>query len=62
MTERRKKRPKFFSALKSNRGQSMVEYSLILVLIAIAVATAVKTLGTDAKDTFTKISNTLEGK
>jgi len=42
--------------LKNTNGQGLVEYALILVLIAIVVITAVKTLGNTTKNVFTNVN------
>lgn len=45
--------------LKSDNGQGLVEYALILVLIAIVVIAAVKGIGCNANTTFSTINSTL---
>ena len=40
-------------------GQGMVEYGLIIALVAIVVITVLSTMGTKLTNTFTKISNEL---
>jgi pilus assembly protein Flp/PilA len=51
---------KLFSWLKNEEsGQGMVEYGLILALIAVVVIVAVKAIGTNAKTTFEGISKEL---
>jgi pilus assembly protein Flp/PilA len=42
--------------VRNNRGQGLVEYALILVLIAIVVMAAVKGIGTNANTQFQKIN------
>lgn len=42
--------------VKNNRGQGLVEYALILVLIAIVVMAAVRGIGTNAKSQFQTIN------
>ena len=44
---------------KEESGQGMVEYGLILALIAVVVIAAVKLIGTNAKTTFEGISKEL---
>ncbi|MBC8018305.1 MAG: Flp family type IVb pilin [Verrucomicrobia bacterium] len=41
--------------LKEEKGQGLVEYALILVLIAVVVMGAVKVLGKNADDVFTEV-------
>jgi pilus assembly protein Flp/PilA len=48
--------------LKSEKGQGMVEYSLIIGLVVIAVIGAVATLGGQVKAIFDSITNTLTQK
>jgi pilus assembly protein Flp/PilA len=43
------------------RGASLVEYSLVVALIAVACITAVSTLGTTISDKFTAISTDIGG-
>ncbi|MBU5614648.1 Flp family type IVb pilin [Geomonas azotofigens] len=50
---------KMKDALKSNRGQGLVEYALILVLIAIVVILAVRTLGTTTRSIFQNVNTEL---
>lgn len=42
---------------KDERGASMVEYALLLALIAVVCIAAVKTLGSSAAQKFTDVSN-----
>lgn len=42
-------------------GQAMIEYALILVLIAVVVIVILTTLGQDVNNTFTTISNAFSG-
>lgn len=44
---------------KKDRGATMVEYGLIVALIAVVVAVAATTLGTDIAALFTKVSSDL---
>ena len=46
---------------KLERGQGMVEYSLILALVSIAAITILVSLGTNLTDRFTQIRNCLDG-
>jgi pilus assembly protein Flp/PilA len=43
------------------QGQDLVEYALLLVLIALAAAATVQTLGTAIKSVFTNASTALAG-
>lgn len=43
--------------LQNERGQGLVEYALILVLIAIVVIAAVTGVGTKTSQTFSKIDS-----
>jgi pilus assembly protein Flp/PilA len=47
------------SAVSSRRGQGLVEYSLILVLIAIVVIVALMILGPVVGNTFSTINNSV---
>jgi pilus assembly protein Flp/PilA len=46
---------------KEESGQGMVEYGLILALIAVVVIFAVRAIGTNANATFENIADELEG-
>lgn len=43
--------------LRCDRGQGLVEYALILVLIAVVVIAAIKAVGTTASSTFSNVNN-----
>ena len=43
------------------KGQGLVEYALILVLIAIVVIVALTALGGSVQNTFNRINNGLKG-
>ena len=45
--------------LKDDSGQGMVEYGLIIALIAIAVITVLTTLGGRLRGVFTRMNNAL---
>jgi len=47
------------SILKDERGQGLVEYGLILGLVAVVCITATKTLGTKVNNTLTTAGNGL---
>jgi pilus assembly protein Flp/PilA len=42
-------------------GATAIEYGLIAALVAVAIITALTTLGTDLTDTFTSVSEALTG-
>jgi pilus assembly protein Flp/PilA len=44
---------------RQDEGQSMIEYGLIIALIAVVVVIALTTLGTNIKGLFTNIANSL---
>lgn len=48
-----------FNSLKNEKGQGLVEYALILVLIAIVVIGALTLLGTKTNNVFSNIGNHL---
>ncbi|MDP4120099.1 MAG: Flp family type IVb pilin [Bacillota bacterium] len=50
---------KFFKDIKSEDGQGMVEYGLIIALIAIVVIVALVTLGPKIANMFNKTANNL---
>ncbi|HTU51119.1 MAG TPA: Flp family type IVb pilin [Acidobacteriaceae bacterium] len=45
--------------LKDNRGQDLIEYALLVALIAFAATAGMSTLATDINTAFTKIGTTL---
>lgn len=45
--------------LKEENGQDLVEYALVVALIALGATTAMKTLATDISTAFTNIGTTL---
>ncbi len=49
------------SLAKSERGASLVEYALLVALIAVVVIGAVTLLGTTASDTFSDVSDSIAG-
>ncbi len=51
---------KFQNAVKSEKGQTLVEYALLLVLIAIIVILMVKGVGYQANNTFSKVNSALQ--
>lgn len=46
---------------KTERGASLVEYALLVALIAVVVIGAVTALGGTARDNFEEINSALEG-
>ena len=52
--------PGFFWKSGDEEGQGLVEYALIIVLVAIAVVTLLSTLGGDIGNVFNNISSTLQ--
>lgn len=49
----------FFSPSKRNRGQGLVEYAVIIALVAIVVIAGVSALGPRIGNTFSSINNSL---
>jgi len=49
----------FFGKISREEGQGLVEYALILVLIAIVVIAVLTTTGTSIESIFTKINTAL---
>ncbi len=47
----------FARFLKDESGATAIEYGLIAALIAVAIIGGVSALGTNASDTFTKVSD-----
>ncbi len=50
---------KFQSAVKSEKGQTLVEYALLLVLIAIVVIAMLTGIGGRANNAFSKFNSAL---
>ena len=48
------------AVLQNKKGQGMVEYGLILALVAIVVIGALTFIGTDISALFTKVSGNLK--
>lgn len=46
---------------KTERGASLVEYALLVALIAVVVIGAVTLLGSTAEDSFSNVSDSLAG-
>jgi len=51
---------KVWSWLRSKGGQSLVEYALILALVAIVVIVALTALGGEASNAMGNVANTLD--
>ena len=51
---------KLWRRFREKKGQSLVEYALILALVAIVVIAALTTLGQTAGNQFNQISGNLE--
>lgn len=51
---------KVTSWLQDEKGASMVEYALLVVLIAIIALVAIQFAGNEVSDTFSKVANELE--
>ncbi len=47
--------------LKSESGQGMAEYGLIIALIAVVVIAAITLIGTNLKDKFGEVANAIGG-
>jgi pilus assembly protein Flp/PilA len=50
---------KFLVAIKSEKGQTLVEYALLLVLIAIVVIAMLRGVGSSVNNAFCKINANL---
>lgn len=48
------------ASLRNEKGQGMVEYGLILALVAVAVVVVLGTMGTDLNARFTDVANRLK--
>lgn len=51
----------FFSPSKQIKGQGLVEYAIILALVAIVVIAVVRVMGPNVGNTFSTINNSLPG-
>lgn len=51
---------KLVDSLKCKKGQTLVEYALIIVIIALAVIVAMQTLSGKISDTYTNAANSLK--
>ena len=52
---------KVMNSVKSEKGQTIVEYALLLVLIAIVVILIVKGVGLSANNAYSKVNSALQG-
>ncbi len=52
---------KMMNAVKSEKGQTIVEYALLLVLIAIVVILIVKGVGLSANNAYSTVNSALQG-
>jgi pilus assembly protein Flp/PilA len=52
---------KLLRRIRQRKGQSLVEYALILALVAIVVIAALTTLGQSASNKMNTVSTTMEG-
>ena len=51
---------KFLATVKSEKGQTLVEYALLLLLIAIVVILMVKGIGLTTNNSFSKVNSALQ--
>ena len=51
----------FVSMIKDDEGATLVEYGLVLSLIAVAAITIMTTLGKDVANMFTSVDNAIKG-
>lgn len=52
---------RLFRFLKSEDGPTAVEYAVMLALIVVVCLTAISSIGTNAKNTFQSVSDSLAG-
>jgi pilus assembly protein Flp/PilA len=50
----------WMNTVKSEKGQTIVEYALLLVLIAIVVIAMIKGIGGNANNTFSSVNSALQ--
>ena len=60
LAQLRKMSEKAQGVLRNERGQGLVEYALILVLIAVVVNAAVRGIGNNANQTFSTIGSNMK--
>ena len=49
----------FQTAVKSEKGQTLIEYALLLLLIAIVVVLLIKGIGSNANIVFSKVNSAI---
>lgn len=59
MTQRPQNHPDSSRPPSNERGASMVEYALLVILIAIVAFVAVQTFGTEVSSTFSTIADSI---
>ena len=59
LTEKYVRMMNAFNAIKSQKGQTLVEYALLLVLIAIVVIAAVTIVGEKANNVYTNVGDAI---
>lgn len=62
LAQLRKMNDKALQVFRNEEGQGLVEYALILVLIAIVVIAAIKNVGSSTNTTFSTINSGLNAK
>ena len=55
----KQRKDQLFGALKNERGQGLVEYALILVLVSIVVIAALTNVGEQVNNVFERVDSTL---
>lgn len=52
---------RILTAIKSEKGQTIVEYALLLILIAIVVILVVKGIGLTTNNSYSQVNSALQG-
>ncbi len=52
---------RFLAGIRSEKGQTLVEYALLLLLIAIVVITILTSIGTQTCTAYSKVNSALTG-
>ncbi len=52
---------KLIERIRNQKGVTMIEYTLIAALIAVAAVTVIGTVGTDINTLFTAVSTAIQG-